>query len=375
LQQGLLSCFPRLAQGQQARLLGMAIGVYVVVSAGLIGALALFPCLFLPVFSGQSSLPFLQLTLLFLFLHLPTLLNETLYLLLKKPWELFAYGVLSFGLQVLVVLLPAFWAWGLEAIVQGLLALALLKALWLLGILGRFGTWGWDGNLMQQWWRASAYLMVYAAISGLIVVSNAWMVNWYYGGDARQFALFRYGARELPLSLALVTGLNTVIVPRVVENLATALPEIRRRSTRLMHFLFPFSALLLLSSQWWFTWVFNAEFLESRPVFNTYLLLVVSRVVFSFPILNAFQDRRIAIMGALSEALFNVVLIAIFLPLWGILGVAIANFFSYALEKAIYCWHLQRRYQISVSAYLQVPLWGMYTLALIFLWVLQFRNE
>ncbi|MBK9489330.1 MAG: polysaccharide biosynthesis C-terminal domain-containing protein, partial [Haliscomenobacter sp.] len=127
----------------------------------------------------------------------------------------------------------------------------------------------------------------------------------------------------------------------------------------------------MLTSKWWFVLLFSAEFVESLPVFNTFLLLVISRVVFSFPILNGLQDKRIAIVGACSEALFNVVLCVLLVPIWGLLGIALANFFAYGLEKFIYGVHLWRRYGIAPQTYLNVPVWGMYALVLILVWALQ----
>lgn len=373
LQQGLLNYYPRLEAQAQTQLLALAVTVYFLISGVLLGALSLFPSVFLPVFSGQTSLPFASIALLFLFFYLPTLLTDTLYVLLKKPVELFVYGILSFGAQLLVVLLPAFWGWTAGAIVLGLMWLSLVKALWLIALAFRFGQWNWEWLHLKSWWNASFYLMIYSAIGGYITVFNAWIVNWYYAGNELQFALFRYGARELPVSLALVGGLNALILQKAATDLQGTMPEIRDRSTRLMHFLMPFTILLLMSSRWWFPALFNADFLASLPVFNTFLLLVISRVVFSFPILNALQDKRITLIGACSEAAFNVVACFVLVPIWGLLGIALANFLAYGLEKLIYGIHLSRRYGIAVNAYLNVPVWGMYSLLLILAWLFQIK--
>lgn len=371
LQQGLLNYYPRLESENQPRLISLAILVYFAISGVLVGFVGFFPSVFLPLFSGQTSLPFGLLSFWFLFLYLPTLLTDTLYVLLNKAGELFIFGILSFSAQLLVVLLPAFWGWGAAVIVQGLFYLSLAKAVWLIGLAWRFGRGFWNWTYFQNWWSSSFYLMIYAAIGGYITVFNAWIVNWYYGGSELQFALFRYGARELPVSLALVGGLNALILQKAAVDLPSAMPEIRQRSTRLMHVLMPFTIALLLSSKWWFPALFNADFMASLPVFNTFLLLVISRVVFSFPILNALQDKKIALIGACSEAAFNVVACLILVPIWGLLGIALANFMAYGLEKLIYGVRLYQRYQIPLQAYLNVPVWLLYSLVLILAWLTQ----
>lgn len=371
LQQGLLNQYPRLPAVEQASLLSTAVAVYFAISAILVGAIVWLPGVVLPLFSGQASLPFFQVSAWFLLLYLPTLLTDTLYVLLNRPMELLVYGLLSFGLQLLLVLWPAYAGGGAASIVLGLMGLSAAKALWLLGLAWRFGNLRWTWAQLRGWWDASFYLMVYSAIGGYITVFNAWMVNWQYAGDERQFALFRYGARELPISLALVSGLNALFLQKVAENVQLALPDIRLRSTRLMHFLMPFTLVLMLTSRWWFVALFSREFMASLPVFNTFLLLVISRVIFSFPVLNGLQDKRIALIAACSEALFNVVLCFILVPYWGLLGIALANFFAYGLEKVIYSIRLQRRHQVPVSAYLNVPVWALYTLLLILAWAAQ----
>jgi hypothetical protein len=53
------------------------------------------------------------------------------------------------------------------------------------------------------------------------------------------------------------------------------------------------------------------------------------------------------------------------------LGIAVANFFAYGLEKVIYSIRLQRRHQVPVSAYLNVPVWGLYAILLILAWAAQ----
>ena len=48
--------------------------------------------------------------------------------------------------------------------------------------------------------------------------------------DENAFAIFRYGARELPLATALVGGLYTAMVPEVAKNLSQALPLLKQKS-------------------------------------------------------------------------------------------------------------------------------------------------
>ncbi len=102
-----------------------------------------------------------------------------------------------------------------------------------------------------------------------------------------------------------------------------------------MHYLFPFTILLMLTSKWLYPIVFNAGFLKSANVFNIYLLLIVSRMVFPQTLLIGMRRTGILLFASATEILIAVILGLILIRPFGINGVAYASVIAFFCEKLI----------------------------------------
>jgi len=363
--QALLSYYPRLSAENQPKLLFVAGSVFTGISLLLIGLLGFFPSLFLPLFSGRSDLPYFYWSLLFLALQLPSFLIEYLYLLLQKPWRIVGYGVVSFAAQFLAVLLPVIFGGGVGGVIMSLALVALGKCLLLLQLMIRHARPQWDSRLLKKWLYLSLPLVLYGLIGGFMQTFNNWLVNFHFQGDERLFALFRYGAREFPLALALADGLNAAMIPEIARNLEQGLEKIKAQQRRLMHTLYPLTLFLLLTSKWWFPAVFSSAYVDSVPVFNAFLLLLISRIVFTRTILSGMQDNNITLWISGAELATNVLLGFWWIQKWGLVGVALANVVAYGVEKVLQMLYLYQRYKIKPAKYLDFRWWLFYSLILL----------
>ncbi len=365
--QGLLAFYPRLEESQRRSFLLTAYFVFLGLSAVVAGILFAGSRPILQVLTGKAELAYFSLFLAHLLLNLPTFLLEYTFLLQGRGREIWLFGLVSFGGAVLVVGIPALAGWGLGACMAGLVGLGVVKHTWLLLEVLRHKPRAPKApkTLAMQWLLLSLPLVAYAFLGGLIQTFSGWAVNWYYAGDEVQFALFRYGAREFPVILAFSEALNAALIPLIAQQGRQALPEIRLKTLRLMHGLFPLTIVLLLSSRWWFTLVFSEDFRESIPVLNAFFLIAVSRLVFPRAILIGLQDNR-AILG-ISVLELAILAAAAFwlLPIQGIQGVALATALAFWSEKALQMARLQWRFGISPDAYIPVFWWVVYSLALL----------
>jgi len=319
----------------------------------------------LQLFTGKPDLPYIQLYLVYLLLNMPTYLVENFYLLFKEPKRIFQFGFFSFGGHLVVMLVPVFLGYPFIYSFYGLVGLATVKHGWLLFLLAQKSRWRFNPSIIRYWVILSLPLMGYALLGGLMQTFDNWLVNYWYDGDERKFAIFRYGARELPLALALAHAFSTAMLPEVRENLQQALTGIRRKSRQLFHLLFPISILLMLSSDWFFPLVFNPEFSESVPIFNAYLLIIFSRLVFSRTVLVGLQDNNTVLIISLIEVTVNVVLSFALIQSFGLVGVAMATVVAYTLEKALISGYLWYQHGIAPARYLDLPWWTGYTLILL----------
>lgn len=374
LMQALLARYPQLPKARRAPFLFSAHLLVLGLGGLAIAGLWWGQPWVLPALTGLPSLPYFGLFLIYLWLNLSSFLLEHFYLLWERPRELFAFSALSNGLQVLAIMLPIWGGLDLEAALQALAVLAAARQLWLWAALARFGKAGIDGVALWQWLVLALPLVLYAIVGTISVAFDSWLVNFHYEGDQEMFAIFRYGARELPLAVALAAALGTAMLPEVAADLPSALEKLKRRSRQLFHLLFPFSMLLMLSSWWWFPLVFSVDFAASTGIFNIFLLIVISRLLFPRTLLIGLNANRQVLYFSLLELAFNIVLGLLLVQFMGLAGIAWATVLAYTLEKIMLCAYLKARFGIAMAEYVDVGWFSLYSGALVVCYMLASMN-
>ncbi|MEI6817221.1 MAG: polysaccharide biosynthesis C-terminal domain-containing protein, partial [Bacteroidota bacterium] len=148
-------------------------------------------------------------------------------------------------------------------------------------------------------------------------------------------------------------------------NLKESLTQIKEKSTRLMHLLFPITIVLLMSSKWLYPVVFNAQFIDSATIFNVFLMLIISRLVFPQTILIGLRKTRIIMIAAFIEIIINVVSSLILLRYFGIIGVAMGTIVAYFSEKLILILYNYFFLKIKPADYFSIPILAIYSILLI----------
>jgi O-antigen/teichoic acid export membrane protein len=188
--------------------------------------------------------------------------------------------------------------------------------------------------------------------------------------DPALFAKFRYGARELPLATILVGALTSAMIPEAVENMGATLIQVKERTKKLGHFLFPVSMILLLISPLLFPLVYSDDFKLSARIFNIYLLVLSSRILLPQIIIFGKQHNFILVWSALLELIVNIVLSILFIQYFGILGIAYATVIAYMVNKLIMIVYNYRTFNISPKAYLHLPSYFLYNAMLLICFVI-----
>ncbi len=315
--------------------------------------------------TGRTEIDHYFLFLVFLSLSIPAFLLEHLLLLLDRPRQLLFLGVSYSGAYLAVVGFTLFTGGELAAVFQGLILVAFVKYIWLLAIVWRSGYWRLRSDQLGSWLWLSGPLVLYALLGGLILTFDNWLVNFHYRGDEQVFAIFRYGARELPLAGALAGALATAALPVVAADTSRGLQLLRERSRRLAHLLFPIAILLLLTSYWWFPLIFTEIFSPSILIFDIFLLILISRLVFSRTVLMGLRDNRTILVFSVLEVFLNGVLAFLLIGSFGLAGVAAATVIAYTLEKAAISTYLYFRHGIPPGKYVDLPVYLTYSLLLL----------
>lgn len=368
--QGLLTTHPKLQQKEKGAVFFQMYLLFLGISSLIAVVLYVGQVPIAQALTQQDYIPHYELFIVYLLFNIPTYLVENFYLLKEKPWAIVNFGLLSFGGHISVILVPVFMGWGLEWSFYGLIALAIIKHIWLWSLLIQISRPQWTPILLKPFLLVAAPLVGYALMGGFAQIFDNWLVTWFYEGDEKMFAIFRYGARELPLALALANSFSTAMLPEVAKDVPTAIIDIKNKSRKLFHILFPLSILGLLLSYPLFPIIFNPDFLPSATVFNVYLLIIISRLVFPHTILIGLGKTTFVLWVSIVELLLNIVASLIFISWWGLAGIAMGTVVAYAFEKIVYVFYLNRHLDIRFGDYTDLRWFWAYSLVLVTVFLL-----
>jgi O-antigen/teichoic acid export membrane protein len=314
---------------------------------------------------GESDNQILLMLILYTFLSGPSSLVENFYLLNRKPGRIISFGILTFLIQLVVVSAPVLAGYQVIYALAGLNFATLFRFIWLWVIVFRNSKIKLSPEFIRLHLKTAWPLIVGALIGGSTTFIDGFVVTALY--DNEVFAIFRYGARELPLVVLLANAFSNAMVPAVAQSkdLTLVLKEIKQKSTRLAHFLYPVSMVLLLVSYWLFPIIFNPEFRESAGVFNIYLLIITSRLMFPQTILYGLRRNKETMIVAFLTLIVHIGFSIGLANLAGIQGVAMAAVLANIFEKLTLASVLRKKEGIRLIQYLDIKWWIIYNMATI----------
>jgi O-antigen/teichoic acid export membrane protein len=150
------------------------------------------------------------------------------------------------------------------------------------------------------------------------------------------------------------------------------LEAIKRKSLRLMHFLYPITILLMVFANKIFPTIFNPSFIRSADVFMVYVLLITSRLLFPQTILIGLKKTRVVMVASIMNMILNIGLTIMFLrvPRYGIVGVAVATVIVFFIEKAILIAYNYFKLKINPIDYIPWKAYVIYSSIIVILFVL-----
>jgi O-antigen/teichoic acid export membrane protein len=214
-------------------------------------------------------------------------------------------------------------------------------------------------------------------LAGSMDYINSYIVAHYF--SKVEFAVFRYASKELPIFLILANSLSNIFSGEIAnyykqDNLDEGLEKLKKSSRKLMHWLFPGTILLLFLSKYFFQLAYNNDLLEGYKIFNIYLLLIISRMLFPQTVIMGMLKNRVFYLISTNYLIINLILSFWFVNLWGMQGIAYATVISYFIEKimlVIYC----KMEGIDIRKYTPVVELSIYTILTLIAFVLSLYVE
>lgn len=316
-----------------------------------------------------KGIPEIVLLLAFIVIGVPANLVEYFYLIKKKNKAIVIYALVAFMLQFFLLVVPVLLGYGIRTVLQALVLSSALRYVWLWVIFVTQKQIYFSGSFVRKHLKLGAPLVAASFFSGSAQFIDGFIVTSKFNEET--FAVFRYGARELPLAMLLANALSNAMLARFANknDLHDNLLRLKTSVSKLVHFLFPLTIVLLLVSKPLFPLVFNPDFAKSSTVFNVYLLLIISRLIMPQTILNGLKQSRPIMLASFLELLLNVALSLLLVGKIGIAGIALATFIAYLFEKLYLVVVVQRRLNISITQYLPLRNYILYSLLTIVIFI------
>lgn len=317
-------------------------------------------------FINNETIPYKLIFLLYLLISPPTFFIEYIYLLRHKFKSIYIYGTISYVSQLVVVVIPAFVYNNLEYSLLGLLAITVLRLIWLIAVVSKYSILKVSWKYINDGLKSARPLILGAFISGSIPYIDGVIVSLNFNDTV--FAIFRYGARELPISVLLASAFSNAMIPVInsSRNIFPGVKQLKIQALQLMHLLFPLSIFLLLSSYYIFKYVFNPNFIDSSGIFNVMLLLVIPRMLFPQTILMATRNNRYLLKASVIELVFKITLSLVFLYYFNnIIGIAWATVIAFIVEKLVLMYFVYKKNRLVPHHYTSIRWYLFYSILIL----------
>lgn len=317
----------------------------------------------------QTSIPYFNLLLAYIFLSGTTFIIEYIYLVAERPGSIIKYGAVSFFIQFVLVTIPLFFNHGIKYCLIGLLVVTLIRLVWVIILLNRYSSFVVSIKFMREHLSLASPLIFSTLLSGFIPYVDGIIISGKLNEEA--FAIFRYGAMELPIVYLLATAFSNAMVHEFSSgNISELLEKIKMKSLRLMHFLFPLTIMFLLLSNWLYPVLFSHDFSKSAGIFNVFLVLIISRLIFPQTILIGLKHTRVIMFASFFEIIINIILSLCFIKYFGIIGIAYATFIASVCEKLVSLSYCRIYLQIKPKEYIPLRRYSVYSFFTVMTYIL-----
>ncbi len=302
---------------------------------------------------------------LYSFFWTPSMMLEYCFVVRKQSLPLYLSGLITPFFFILFGISGAYATQSVDGVIVGTVLFAVLRFFATSAIVFKKGFYKVDTKWIKRFALFSLPLILSAVIAESGVYIDGIIVNSLF--DNQTFAIFRYGARELPLNSILALGLSNAMIPMFssTTNPNIELNELKNKTRRLLILLVPLSIVFLVFSNWLFEHVFNEDFTKSAIIFDVYLLLVIPRLLLPQTIIVGFKRNKLLIWVSIMEIVTNVVLSVWWGIIWGIFGVALATIVAFAVEKISMIYLTKKHIHIRPSQYIPLKTFAIFTVAIV----------
>ncbi len=296
----------------------------------------------------------------FVFLSFCSIVTEVILILKEKSRELLLWGILSFTSLFILIFLTAMSKNSTEGIFLILAYWAFFRYLYTLLAVIRFSGWKPRFYMIRRLLIFALPLILTVFMGYGMEYIDAWIVGNTLGIES--FAIFKYGARELPLVTLVIGALVGTSIPKALDK--NSPHQVKAEVRKLMRVIYPVACLIMLLSPVVFPLIYSDAFIESAVVFNVYLLIIISRFLLPQIYLLANHYTKTLLIVTFFELLLNLSLSLLLVESFGLAGIAFATFMAFLIQKMVLVFLCKKKLNIGVSQYIDLKSYGLYSMLL-----------
>jgi O-antigen/teichoic acid export membrane protein len=284
--------------------------------------------------NNSVEIPYYGQIIVFVFFNMVSVFTDLFLFAKNKKKLLIGFSSLYYFIQLLGFIILLLINRQIAIAFRVFVGMSALRYLFLVWQIKRGGALQFNAKYIKQLTSSAVPLVLSAFIMGSVTYIDGFIVTAFF--DLDQLAIFRFGSRELPIFLILVSAASLEIINHLAKPQSSKdFSFIKNSSLKLLNLTFFISILLIPSSEVLFKLFFNEQFVESAAIFNVYLLIAVIRCIFPQSILIA-QNRNTAILYiSITELVINVISSIVLLRYFGLIGIAMGSVIANIFEKAI----------------------------------------
>jgi O-antigen/teichoic acid export membrane protein len=310
---------------------------------GAIGFIAFLIILITTPFLSNSYGNFWQLwPALFVLFNSPSFIAENFLVLEHQYRKAIVWGLSSFLAQLSVILIPLVFYNNLIAALIGLAGLAGLRFIGNIVLLRKsLFPFNIQKDKLKEILKLSWPVMGSLLLGSGFIYINQFIVK--NKTDDLDFTLYRYGTREFPLFAILSNAFGSIYSAKIASSSASnKVTVLNEGLPRLMHQVFPVAIVLMLCSPWLFKILLNETLAPSWYLFNVFLLVVPSKLVFPQSVLMGVRKTEHMLKASLVESISGIILGYIFIEHWGLIGMAFAVTIAFCVEKVVLLYYCKK---------------------------------
>lgn len=361
IKNALIAYYPSLTDADKKTL---PVGVFQILSL-----IALFVSLALWVFPGILNgfdawylVPFIPIIILYFILSAPVALIENIFLLRNNVDKLRSYTMWSQSGIVVLTVLVAILNPTLNNFIFILIFWLAIRWLYLVFFVLDGSIFAIKSKQLKLFFLFSIPLILNMVLGSLMDMIDGLFVAHFFEPD--YFPVFRYGAREMPLSSLLYSSLSVAMVPVLTQGKEGIL-VLRKKATQHLHLLAPLSLVLMVISPFIFPMIYNDNYRDSAFIFNIYLLILTSRVLLPQTVCLASHQLSIIVWSGIIEVIANVVLSFWWMSYWGVYGLAMGTVVAYMIQKIILLVYNYKNNGVKLGHYIDLRYYWLYMVLLI----------